>query len=456
MSDIRISSNAQSTALEQPAIQQQVQPQVGHTDSFAASTWTKAEQPKAAGPAQKALGSAVIGAARSTMRSIIDGGTRISSSLGKGVGNVANRVRGLTMTMPTFPSFTKGKVPSTSGGRLSFLSKGSSTPSPLASSIMPNQQIHKQMLPEELVKAGVMKAYDDKGKTVFLDSNKLADKVFDKLGKGMERPNAKDKEFAMEMVKYAASKECGTNTPTLAQLNTAIEGLKMPEPTNVGWGAPENSPEVLLLNERLGTSQKNSVNVPGAGDVSGQAHRDFEGALNYKGVDMDGIGKSVDKAVKDSGGADSARLMADARAKAVYADLQKKMEGAPGFADDQKAHAAHVAITAMSQAFEDKGWGLAREWGKENGFLEARELGISVPRSIETSVEGGTLIVKVTQGFCFNPYNEARDGPAEDGNGSKVVGRMNITREVHINIGDGQSKAMGESYSFGTPAKDEY
>ncbi len=29
------------------------------------------------------------------------------------------------------------------------------------------------------------------------------------------------------------------------------------------------------------------------------------------------------------------------------------------------------------------------------------------------------------------------------------TGRMNITREVHIDIGSGQSEAKGETYSFG-------
>ncbi len=163
----------------------------------------------------------------------------------------------------------------------------------------------------------------------------------------------------------------------------------------MGWGGPNNSPEVFLLHERLGQSDKKAVNVPGVGEVSGQIHRDFEGAIQYKGIDMEGIGQAQRT---NASGEDVARSTASARAQAVYADLMNKMKTS-SLDDAQKGHAAHVAMAAMSQTFEAKGWELARNWGKDHGFFDAKQVGISAPREIETSVVGNMVIVKVTQSF---------------------------------------------------------
>ncbi len=102
-------------------------------------------------------------------------------------------------------------------------------------------------------------------------------------------------------------------------------------------------------------------------------------------------------------------------------------------------------MSAMSQTFEKEAFVAASKWGKAQGFGETYQVGNAAPREIETSVQGNTIIVRVTQSVDFGLV-------APDGDVTRM-GRMNITREVHIDIGSGQSEAMGETYSFGQQKK---
>ncbi len=140
-----------------------------------------------------------------------------------------------------------------------------------------------------------------------------------------------DKQFALKLIQNAVQ----TETPTLEQLYDAMRGLRPPGPTNVGWGGPENSPEMFLLQERHGQSDKRAVDIPDIGEVSGQLHRDFQQSINYKGVDMDAIGE-LERLY--AGGKDATEATATARVTAVYGDLMDKMKGS-SLDTDQKSHA---------------------------------------------------------------------------------------------------------------------
>ncbi len=171
MGDVSFRDASISTRFEQvPTESKAPAVQSGRTQSFTASTWTRAE-PEAGKAGRRALigtsreaSPQWIAISKSRSQSVIEGRTsKFSRRLTKGAGNLATKIRSFTT-----PIFCSGKVsgstprssPFPIGGNRFFSRPKSSTGgvqnSPLADSLMPDQAIYKRMKASDLVGQGLL------------------------------------------------------------------------------------------------------------------------------------------------------------------------------------------------------------------------------------------------------------------------------------------------------------